>query len=113
MPPTERGDGDEGFDLLLHEPQDKQDELIEQLQQELERERDARKEDRFAFVAVCVVIFDIMLFSVMPDFGGPLAIVILELLILIPLARRMGLEEIAVKLDNVVSRMSGNSTNGG
>jgi hypothetical protein len=43
----------------------------------------------------------------MPNFGGPLALLILELLILIPLAKRMGMEQIAALLDRILYRMAG------
>lgn len=35
------------------------------------------------------MLLDIVFFTVMPTFGGPIALLILELLILIPMAKRM------------------------
>jgi hypothetical protein len=83
------------------------DRQIAVLQQQLTEERDARREDKFVFIATVVILLDIVFFSVMPTFGGPLALLILQLLVLIPLAKRMGMEEIAQILSNVIHRMAG------
>ena len=90
----------------------KTDQQIEELQERLAHERDARREDRFVFIAVTVLLLDIVFFSVMPTFGGPLALLVLELLILIPLAKRMGMEEIAQILSSVIHRMAGKASDG-
>lgn len=95
------------IDALLPQQATKRDEQIQELQEALAAERDARKEDQFIFIVVVVLLLDVVMFSVMPSFGGPLALLILELLILVPLAKRMGMEEIATLLDRVLDRMSG------
>jgi len=84
----------------------RQQEQIEELQKDLDEERDARREDRFVFVVVSVILLDVVFFSVMSNFGGPLALVILQLLILIPLAKRMGMEEIAQIMSRVIGRIA-------
>lgn len=85
----------------------KQEQQIQELQEDLTAEKDARKEDRFFFIIVVVILFDIVFFTLMPTFGGPLALLVLQLLILIPLARRMGMEEIAGILNGVITRLAG------
>ncbi len=95
-------------DLLVEVPTLK-DSQIDALQKKLDYERDARREERFIYIVVLVILLDIVFFSIMPSFGGPIALLILELLILIPLAKRMGMEEIATILDNVLNRVAGNS----
>jgi hypothetical protein len=100
--------GIKGFDLLLGTDSgevSKQDRQIEELQQQLARERDGRNEDRFVGIVCLVMLLDVVFFTVMPTFGGPIALLILELLILIPLARRMGMQEIATLLGRVLDRM--------
>jgi hypothetical protein len=94
-----------GFSALTPEKPTTQTQLVEELQQSLVAERDARAEDRFVFIVVCVMLLDVVFFTVMPSFGGPLALLILELLVLVPLAKRMGMQEIAKLLDRVLSRM--------
>ncbi len=81
------------------------DALVKDLQESLADIRDARREERFVFIVICVLLLDVVFFTVMPSFGGPLALLILELLVLIPLAKRMGMEEIAKMLDRVVNRI--------
>jgi hypothetical protein len=109
MPPSPPPDFDSS--LLSQEPS-KLHAQIAQLQEELAKERDARREERFVFIVLTVLLLDIVFFSVMESFGGPLALLILELLILIPLARRMGMEEIAALLDRVLSRVIAKSDDG-
>lgn len=103
------GDGD-SFNVLLPDQPTKRDQQIEELQEALANERDARKEERFIFVVLLILLFDVVFFTVMPSFGGPIAILVLQLLILIPLARRMGMEEIAQSVDRVLNRVAGRHT---
>lgn len=98
-------------DLVSPEPSNL-DRQIEELQEQLANERDARKEDRFVGLVCLVILFNVVFFSVMPSFGGPLALLVLELLILIPLARRMGMEEIAQILNGVINRLAGKAHDG-
>lgn len=108
MPQVENKPHEDLTDLLAEKPTLKDDQ-IGRLQQKLDYERDARREERFIFIVVLVILLDVVFFSVMPSFGGPIALLILELLILIPLAKRMGMEEIAAILDRVLNNMASNS----
>ena len=87
----------------------KQEQQIQELQNDLAEEKDARLEERFAFIVVGVILLDVVFFSVIPTLAGPLALVVLELLILIPLARRMGKDEVARIITAVITRMAGKS----
>jgi hypothetical protein len=98
------------FEAIVHEPS-KYDQQISELQEALTQERDGRREDRFVFIAVIVLLLDVVFFSVMPSFGGPVALLIFELVILIPLAKRMGMEEFARILNNVLDRAIGKANN--
>lgn len=102
-----------GFGVLVTPEPSTQEKQIEELQEQLAHERDARKEDRFVFIVVVVLPLDVVFFTVMPTFGGPIALMILQLLILIPLARRMGMEEIARILSRVLDRMTDKGRDGG
>jgi hypothetical protein len=97
------------FDQAFSSKSENLDLKINELEKQLEREKDARNEDRFIFIACVVILLNVVFFSVMPSFGGPLALLILELLVLIPLARRMGMEEVAGILDRVLYRVTGKS----
>lgn len=109
-PPKTTSDKRTAIEVLLSQEPTVRDEQIQELQEALTDERDARREDRFIFIAVVVLLLDIMLFTVMPNFGGPFAILILQLLILIPLAKRMGMQEVAQLLDRALSRMAGKAS---
>ena len=100
-------DPPKGFDVLAASKVTQQQELISELQSDLVKERDARKEDQFVFLVLIVILLDIVFFSLMPTYGGPIALLVLELLILIPLAKRMGMEEVAQILSRVLNRMAG------
>lgn len=88
------------------------DEQIADLQRDLDSERDARREDRFLFLVILILFFNIMIFTVMPNLGGPLAVLILELIILIPIARRMGIQESAKILDRAIGGFVGTLRSG-
>ena len=79
----------------------KQIKQIKQLESKLAKEKDARLEERFISLLVLVIILNAFLFTLMPSWGGPIVILILELLLLIPIARRMGIDEVAKLLDKV------------
>lgn len=85
----------------------KRDEQIQALQEELTQERDARREERFVFIVIAILLLNVVFFSVMETFGGPLALLVVELIILIPLARRMGMEEIAGTINRVIDNVAG------
>ena len=94
------------FASFTKKPAEKQDEQVEELQEQLAKEKDARKEERFFGVLLLIILLDVVFFTVMPTFGGPIALLVLELLILLPLAKRMGMQEIAETLSRVLHRVS-------
>ncbi|MCY4306167.1 MAG: hypothetical protein OXC62_15535 [Aestuariivita sp.] len=102
-----KSDDDDIQDLSISPNVTSQDQSIQELEKELTAEKDARREERFFCIVICIIFFDVVCFTVMPNFGGPFAILVLELLILIPLARRMGMEEIAEILNSVITRLAG------
>lgn len=101
-----RDDEDHKFSDLFSDEPDPRDEQIAELQERLTAEKDARNEERFIFIAVTVILFNVVFFSVMPSFGGPIALLILELLVLIPLASRLGMEEVKQILSRALDRVA-------
>jgi len=97
-------DKDSGFKNIPGSEPDEKSRRIEQLEEELQRVKDERSEDRFMFVVVIIVLLDVVFFSVSPNFSGPVALLILELLILIPLAKRLGMEEISEMINAIIHR---------
>ena len=106
MPPIENNPNDDLTSLLVEEPSIKDDQ-IERLQTQLNDERDARLEERFVCIVILVILLDIVFFSIMQNFGCPIALLILELLILIPISRRIVMEAIATILDRIFDRVAG------
>jgi len=100
------------FSAVSYGEVSKKDQQIEELQEEVQFEKDARQEERFVWIVVCVILLDVVFFSVMPSFGGPIALLVLQLLFLIPLANRMGMQEISRILSRVLDRMAGNGYDG-
>ena len=88
-----------------------QDKQIQELEDALEKTKDRIKEERFIWIIIFIILFDVVFFSKMESFFGALVIFILELLILIPLARRMGMEELAGILDRVLARIASGVSN--
>ena len=101
-----------GFGALVASDPTTQEKQIQELQTQLAAERDCRKEDRFVGVVVIVLLLDVVFFTVMPTFGGPIALLVLELLILIPIARRMGMQEVAQIISAVIHRVAGKASGG-
>ena len=104
----DKKDFDDFIRSLSATPVGKEDEQIEQLQEQLAGERDARKEDQFIFIVICVVLLDVVFFSVLDNFSGPLALLFLQLLVLLPLARKLGMENIEKLIDGFLSRIKAN-----
>lgn len=100
----------DGLSALAELPVSKKDQQIQELSEQLAQERDGRREDRFVGIVLLVLLLDVVFFSLMPSFGGPLALLVLELLILIPLAKRMGMEEVAQIISGVLQRLAGKAS---
>lgn len=75
---------------------DKIDEQIAKLQEELTREKDSRKEERFVWCFILIILFDVA-FVLNYGFWCSLFIVLLEVIVLMVMAHMWGIEY-AVKL---------------
>ena len=78
------------------------DKLLNKLQEELNNERDARREERFMWIVSLVILFDVVVFPIMSTFTGPLIIATFQILILLSIARRMGMQEIVKMMENIL-----------
>lgn len=94
------------FSGFSESPADQDDNQISTLQEQLNYEKDARREERFIYIVLLIVLFDVVFFTVMPNFSGPLVLGILELLIVFPIARRLGMEEICEIVQSVIHRIA-------
>lgn len=85
---------------------------LDQLANDLEREKDARKEERFLLVTALIVLADAYIFSNMENWTGPLVIGVIELVALAVLARKWGVQEVARFLAMFFQRLADHSKPG-
>nr|WP_289123497.1 hypothetical protein [uncultured Halomonas sp.] len=76
-----------------------------ELEKKLAFERDARKEDRFVFMIILVVIFNAWGLQNASTWTLPLLIGVLQLFALVVLARRFGVQEIQYWLNQFLAHM--------
>lgn len=74
----------------------------EHLAEELEREKDRRLEERFLWILVVTLVVDVIVFSNVTHVGGSIVIGVIQILALLILARRMGIEEVSAYIDKLV-----------
>lgn len=80
------------------------DTQIAKLENDLQKEKDSRKEERFYWIFAIIAIFDILVLPNASNNAGVFAIIIIELVFLISLAACSGLENISILLSNILSR---------
>ncbi|MES1942691.1 hypothetical protein PC39_01150 [Salinisphaera sp. PC39] len=98
------------FESLSHEPEgDKKDRQISELQEALAQERDGRKSDRFVAILIAVILLDIHVFTGMPGWGGPIAILALEILLLLVLADKHDVSIVEQWLDKALNNVKGDA----
>lgn len=75
---------------------------VEEAYEALEKERDRRKEERFLFVLVGLVLFNTHVLGDMENWAAPLVIGLIQLFGLLIFARQSGVEEVQQWLDKVL-----------
>jgi hypothetical protein len=73
-----------------------------ELEEKLQAERDARSEERFVWVVVCVILVDVLWFRNAPNAAIPVVVLVLEILIFFVLARRMGIEKLELLFEGLI-----------
>lgn len=104
--------GDDEFDIeaLFVERSDYLDERIEELEKSLEREKDQRKEERFLWCLISVILLNVFVFTSMEgSVLGPLVIGVFEAVALLLLARKLGLEEVTEMVEGLIAKISRSS----
>lgn len=84
------------------------DDLIGALQNQLVDEQDKRKEERFVWLCVVILIVDVFTFPHMAIWTAPLLIGIIELLLLIALGRKWGMDDIWTITEKIIDRFPSN-----
>ncbi|MCY3768485.1 MAG: hypothetical protein OXG56_03825 [Gammaproteobacteria bacterium] len=91
---------------LLPEQSDKSLEQIQELQKHLEKEKDARKEERFIWILVSTILLNICFFTAMQSMLGPLVIVFLQIIAFALVAKKMGMGEVVQLINRMVSTIA-------
>lgn len=73
-----------------------------ELEKDNEKLEDTAKEERFLWIAALVVVFDAFVFSLMENWGGPIAILILEIPMMLVWGRKLGVREIHTLIDKIL-----------
>lgn len=76
-----------------------------ELGDDVENAADNRGEERFIWIVICLVLFDCIVFMNMESWSGPIVIGIIQLVLIIALAKKMRVEEIAKLLTRFMDRM--------
>lgn len=78
------------------------DEAKAVLETQLQAERDARSEERFVWIVVVTILVDVLWFRNAANALLPLVVLILELIVLLVLARRMGIDDVVQLVDRIL-----------
>jgi len=93
--------------LLPEDAPSKKDELIQSLQESLDREVDARREERFIWLVALMLMFDAFTFQPMTTWTGPLLIGVIQLIIVVALGRRWQMDHIWTLTEKMVDKWDG------
>jgi len=93
----------ERLNTALNEKPSPKDQKIEALESDLEKERDQRKEERFLFIVAVMIILNVFSFQNMDTWGGPISVVIIEIILILAISKRSGMEHIIP----IVERLTG------
>jgi len=100
---------DSEFDKLKEETGTIHDRQVQELGEELDNCKELRTGERFVWIAVVMMLFDALIFPPMRTWTGPLAIFVVQLLLLFVFARRYGVKELAEWLDWLVAITQGSA----
>lgn len=93
----------------VQEAADQESTALDDLSNQLERERDSRKEERFLLVTALIVVADAFMFSAMENWAGAIVIGVIELVALAVMARKWGVQEVSQFLAMFFQRLADHS----
>lgn len=93
------------FTNLEGDDDGEKDEAFARLQDEVVSLKDARLEERFIWIVVCTVLVDVLWFRSVSNPALPIVVMILELIILMILAKRMQIEDVQTLMERIVYGM--------
>lgn len=86
------------------------EDAVAALERENQALKDARLEERFCWILAATILFDMAIFANIQTVGVPLAILGLELLLIVVLARKCGVQQIVLFIDRVVDGLTKRSS---
>jgi hypothetical protein len=106
-------DPNKDFEALIHSNStvafdEKTSEQVSILTRNYETERNDRKEERFIWILILIIIIDFEFFTIMQNVAGPIIIGLIELILILILAERCGIDRVLPLIDKVLSAV-GNS----
>ena len=72
------------------------------LEEEVAELKDRLHEERFGWIVLCIILFDTAVWANVQTTGVPIAIMVFQGLLLLVLARRLGIQEIVRLFDRLV-----------
>lgn len=85
---------------------DRSDEAVNALSNELTAERTARREERFVWMVISVILIDVLWFHTSSNVSLPLIVAVLELLALVIVARRMQIVEVVELVNRLLEGLT-------
>lgn len=83
------------------------DEALDAVQRELTAEQDARREERFVWMCVVIMLFDIFTFKEMETWSGPVIIGVIQVIFIIAVGRKWGMDHIWTITERIVDKWNG------
>lgn len=100
-PPKGEAAPDLGGMLKPGETPGPMDETVARLERDLEGLRSKLHEERFLWILACIVLLDAYIFTSMDNIAGPIVIGVLQLVAVVILADRCGVDTVAPLIDRL------------
>ena len=102
---TEPEKDDSPADLFSEPPEKIEDQILE-LQERIQKEVDGRNEERLIWFLVVLILLDVYFFTSIGSFFGALVIGILQILLFILVARKLGMEQVVQLIDRMIATVA-------
>lgn len=101
----------EVFDeLVASSPVSKTDEQIQALESKVQALETKLNEDRFIALGAFIILFDAYIFEHMSNWGSPIALLVIEFVVLLVIARKLKIEDVTMFSDKIISAIGRNKT---
>ena len=84
----------------------KNDDAIASLEEQLSDEKKSRNEERFLYIFLALLCINIYAFSQMSNWGSPVALLIFELIGLVIIANKLGIEYVVRFFDQIIALLN-------